>query len=315
MNSPGKLNKWNGCNLGLRLDNYASIDPDTKAAEMLCDTWEREGKLPPTWAWRTARGIIRRLFLRPEELADTLTIEAIDLQLRTGNKFYDVIPPSYVKDPKKGIDGHYTWLPDQDPESIDIAHLPPEILKYFQIHAGKRVPTNPTRDKQSDPAGTSASHLDVEAYLANYGVEVVKIKDHQGGKLFCLRQCVFEPEHQPNEAAIFQGPEGKLSYQCFHNSCYGRTWAEARELISGGDRLGQFMGEARARSNERIRINKSATDQGLSIRSDIFKVEQALITAQIDPELIAYVTNILKQNEEGKSLSLRVLDWAILTER
>jgi hypothetical protein len=167
-----ELKERNGCNLGLRLDNYASLDPDTKAAEMVCDTWEREGKLPPTLAWRTARGVIRRLYLRPEGLSDTLTVEAINLQLRTGNKYYDVIPPSYVKDPKKGIDGHYTWLPDQDPESIDISPLPLEILKYFQTHAAKPAPTNPTQDKQSDSAGNSAGHLDVEAYLTHYGVEV-----------------------------------------------------------------------------------------------------------------------------------------------
>lgn len=44
----------NGCNRGVRLDHYAVLDPDTKAAGQLLDGWEQEGKLPPTVAWRTA---------------------------------------------------------------------------------------------------------------------------------------------------------------------------------------------------------------------------------------------------------------------
>jgi len=176
-----KFQDNNGGNRGLRLDHYVSIDPDTPAAETVCETWEREGKLPPTWTWRTARGVIRRLYLRPQELLDTLTIEAISLQLRTGNKYYDVIPPSYVKDPKKGIDGFYTWLPDQDPYSISIAPLPQEILEYFKKHAGKGRLTQNTCERRSEPTG---AHLDVEAYLTIMAENWSRLSPTRGATCF-----------------------------------------------------------------------------------------------------------------------------------
>jgi hypothetical protein len=139
-------NGHNG-NRGVRLDNYAVPDPDEKAAEELLNQWEREGKLPPTVAWRTASGFTKRLFLRPEGLKTALSIPAIKLQLRTGAGMYEVIPPSYVKDPEKGIDGKYAWLPDQDPASIEPALLPEGILEYFLKHSS--ISSTSTRTDRS----------------------------------------------------------------------------------------------------------------------------------------------------------------------
>ncbi len=86
-----------------------------------------------------------------------------------------------------------------------------------------------------------AGRFDLAAYLDHYGVEIVKVKPHGNGTLHCLAACLFDPEHTGNEAAIGQAADGKLFYQCFHNSCKGKLWAEARQLISGGDNLGKFM--------------------------------------------------------------------------
>ena len=132
----------NNCNWGIRLDYYAVLDPDTKAAGSLLDDWEQEGKLPPTVAWRTAAGNIKRLYQRPPELPGPLTIQDIKLQLRTGSGMQDVIPPSYVNDPEKGIDGFYAWLPDQDPESIEPPLLPRDVLEYFKAHSNNKTHSN-----------------------------------------------------------------------------------------------------------------------------------------------------------------------------
>jgi Primase C terminal 1 (PriCT-1)/Protein of unknown function (DUF3987)/Bifunctional DNA primase/polymerase, N-terminal len=122
-------------NRGVRLDEIASIDPDTEAAVKLCEQWDKEGKLPETWTYKTARGIVRRMYKRPAGLTGPLHIKEISLQLRTGSGLYDVMPPSRVTDPEKGIDGVYDWLPGLDPESINLADFPQEILCYFQTHA------------------------------------------------------------------------------------------------------------------------------------------------------------------------------------
>jgi putative DNA primase/helicase len=65
----------------------------------------------------------------------------------------------------------------------------------------------------------------------------VKVKNNGSSVLYCLKHCVFDESHSNNESAIGQTAEGKLFYQCFHNSCKGKTWHEARQIISGDDPL------------------------------------------------------------------------------
>ena len=83
-----------------------------------------------------------------------LTIQAIKYQLRTGPGIQDVIPPSYVKDAGKGIDGFYAWLPDQDPESIEPPLLPDPIRQYFLTHS------NSNHNNTKNNSNSCASRLD-----------------------------------------------------------------------------------------------------------------------------------------------------------
>ncbi len=98
------------------------------------------------------------------------------------------------------------------------------------------------RGKQQPVQNTDQGRLNVPAYLAAHGVEILKESSGPAGSiLHCLRQCVFDPNHSPNEAAIGQLPDGKLFYQCFHDSCGGHTWHDARQVISGNENLYQWM--------------------------------------------------------------------------
>lgn len=107
----------------------------------------------------------------------------------------------------------------------------------------RKIAIKDARQGAKTPSGQGRKEgwFDLAAYLAHYGVGVVKIKPHGGGQLYCLEECLFDPSHADNEAAIGQSGEGKLFYQCFHNSCRDKTWTEARERISGAAKLGQFM--------------------------------------------------------------------------
>jgi hypothetical protein len=75
--------------------------------------------------------------------------------------------------------------------------------------------------------------LDVERYLRDFGRKVVKVRPNGTGTLYCLEHCVFDENHTSNEAAIGQTADGKLTSQCYHDSCKGKTWHEARKIISG----------------------------------------------------------------------------------
>lgn len=126
--------KWRE-NFALRLDHYVSIDPDSPEAQEIVNQWDADGLLPATVSWRTARGVVRRLY-KPIPGTKRMQIDAIKLDLRHGNKFNDIIPPSYVVDDSKGIKGQYEWVEGHDPDSIEVANLPEFVLEFFKTHSG-----------------------------------------------------------------------------------------------------------------------------------------------------------------------------------
>src|SRR5262249_4766251 len=55
--------------------------------------------------------------------------------------------------------------------------------------------------------------------------------DGKGRKVYVLAQCPFDPSHGDPDSCIMQAPDGKLSAQCFHNSCRGQGWQAFKEAI------------------------------------------------------------------------------------
>jgi putative DNA primase/helicase len=117
--------------------------------------------------------------------------------------------------------------------------VPPALLQ--ELAAAFRPEVGGAAGNISHSAPKNEGRVDLAAYLEHYGVNVLKVKDLAGSRLHCLAECLFDPAHNANEAAVGQAADGKLFYQCFHKSCKGRTWAEARETISKGDSLARFV--------------------------------------------------------------------------
>jgi len=51
-----------------------------------------------------------------------------------------------------------------------------------------------------------------------------------------LEECIFNSDHNRGESSVILNSDGKICYHCFHNSCQGKTWKEAREKLEGGPR-------------------------------------------------------------------------------
>lgn len=94
------------------------------------------------------------------------------------------------------------------------------------------------REVRATPLATGT--LNIGDYLSHYNVPFTQ-KQNGVGTLYVLDACLFDPSHAKGEASIVQTADGKLLYQCFHESCKGHTWHEAREIISGKDSLSQFL--------------------------------------------------------------------------
>lgn len=114
-----------------------------------------------------------------------------------------------------------------------------ERLQWLALQAPQPEAVIYSQKEKVSNNGT-LGRLDVEAYLRHYGIETARVKKDGNRTIYGLQHCVFNPEHANNDASIVQMADGKLSYQCFHNTCKGRTWAEARQEISGSDNLVRF---------------------------------------------------------------------------
>jgi len=114
-----------------------------------------------------------------------------------------------------------------------------KIIKRHFIHSEKEALTQ-IGGKKKQSKTTLVPIFDVGKYLKHYKIEVITTKIIGGAKCFCLQECVFDSSHSPNDAAIVQQSGGKLSYQCFHDSCQDKTWKGARHKISGKDSLKEF---------------------------------------------------------------------------
>lgn len=137
-------------------------------------------------------------------------------------------------------------MPDRPHRQSFLEHIP-EPLQAVSLKQLKRLASLAPKEKAQRPAraetrtvNSSLGRMDVQAYLSHYNIEVSKVKQESGRVIYGLKHCVFNPEHVNNESSIIQMSDGKLSYQCFHNSCQDRTWREARQVISGDDSLAQF---------------------------------------------------------------------------
>jgi P4 family phage/plasmid primase-like protien len=134
----------------------------------------------------------------------------------------------------------------QPSKLADVPITPLEKLQALAALAPSD-PHPPSSDQTTRPAPpaprkapSDLGSLNVGAYLSAHGREY-KTKEQGATTLYVLRECVFNPEHQPWEASICQSPSPPwLTYQCFHSSCKGRTWKEARQQISGDQSLAPY---------------------------------------------------------------------------
>ena len=116
--------------------------------------------------------------------------------------------------------------------------LPKGLVTIEQLKAAAAPAEQPRiKTTQNNTQHSGNNHLDVRAYLEKYGVECAGTKQHGDSTLYLLGACLFDSSHRGKDAAIGQTSDGKLFYQCFHDSCRGRTWHDARLKISGSDPL------------------------------------------------------------------------------
>lgn len=117
----------------------------------------------------------------------------------------------------------------------DIQPVPVEKLREVAAMAPEE--DKPQREQFE---GDRSGRVNINTYLDHYGVSF-RIKQDGNRTIYNLDCCLFDESHIKNEASIIQNVAGLITYQCFHKSCLGYQWHDAREKISGSDSLAPFI--------------------------------------------------------------------------
>lgn len=134
-----------------------------------------------------------------------------------------------------GLDPSADQLPD------DLQVVPVELLNDLagekQQHQKKEQKTAGAAAGGNNGDGHYAARLMVDRWLSDRDV-AFRVKDKPDGKgrtVYVLKDCPFDSSHGDPDSCIMQESGGKLSAQCFHNSCSGRGWQEFKEAIGKPD--------------------------------------------------------------------------------
>src|SRR6185312_8998085 len=111
-----------------------------------------------------------------------------------------------------------------------IAAVSIEQLKEL---AAEIQPAQPAPVAFRDPSLKAWGEAEVAAFLTRGGIEAIGPEPHDGALRWKLKVCPFNPDHGPGEAAVFLRSEGRLGFDCKHNSCADKHWRDLRTLVDG----------------------------------------------------------------------------------
>lgn len=85
----------------------------------------------------------------------------------------------------------------------------------------------PQEEKPAKYNNFNPREFDLESWIHKNGLRVQK-QAWNGGAKWVFEECPFDSSHTGKDAAIIQTPDGKICFNCFHNSCAGHRWHELR---------------------------------------------------------------------------------------
>lgn len=94
------------------------------------------------------------------------------------------------------------------------------------------------KDEPKFTPNNGNNKFDLDNFIGRYSIPVRERKSHNGGTMYVLEHCLFDESHKGKDAAIFQTSDGKICYNCFHNSCSKKHWKDVRLMYEPNAYLG-----------------------------------------------------------------------------
>lgn len=154
-------------------------------------------------------------------------------------------------------------IPDELPEPVELYAMTDRIIPVGWHSESHHTHTTHRHFRAND---SDYPWLDVERYLTDYGYSFKIKKDKDGRTLYILDRCPFSPNHNQGEVCITQDALGKLGFKCFHNSCAGKTWQDAKDAI--GDPKPFFQGSQTHSNSARNGNGEASQTDGTDASQD-----------------------------------------------
>lgn len=104
--------------------------------------------------------------------------------------------------------------------------IPDEYKVTDEAYIRKVADQLPKVEPPSKYNGFSREAFDIDGFISEHNIKVVKRSRFQGGEKLILDKCPFDENHK--DAAILRLDNGAIAYKCFHNSCQHFTWRDFR---------------------------------------------------------------------------------------
>ena len=175
--------------------------------------------------------IIKRFF---QYLGQKFSDDNVDVDLKNFNLAR--LCKLYSTTAKKGAN-----LPDRPWRESKILYVPQELqpapIECFKALADLVPKEEP---KQIQNRGyrqyNSGGQFDLRSWLTQYGI-VYKEKQDGGSTKFELEYCPWVDQHSDKkkwDSALFLDGDGKITFNCTHSHCAGRTWFDFRTFYEPG---------------------------------------------------------------------------------
>jgi hypothetical protein len=118
------------------------------------------------------------------------------------------------------------------PKAVEVVSV--EQLEALAAQAPAPAGRAPGNSSGAGPGG-ARGRLDVPRWLSDRGVKFRPKQDRGTGWTCYLITCPFDPSHDRGEAAVMQGPNGALKFECKHATCADNGWDRCKEAIGAPD--------------------------------------------------------------------------------
>lgn len=115
------------------------------------------------------------------------------------------------------------------PHRMSYIHRAPAEVKYNDIKFIDRLlELLPCSEEPEKANNYNPQSFDLQSWINEHGLKVKEKTKWNGGIKWILDECPFDSSHKGKDAAIVQTTDGKICFNCFHNSCSHNHWKELR---------------------------------------------------------------------------------------